>query len=81
MDKNEYNGYSLFNDVEDQALKQRNRAVVMANIAEQYTKAKKITLKGSSLIIGYFSCIPQEERKELEAKFTEVMKERNFVAC
>lgn len=81
MNKNEYNGYSLFNDVEDKALKQRNRAVVMANIAEQYTKAKKITIKGASLILGYFDCIPQEERKELEAKFTEVMTERHYVAA
>ncbi len=79
MDKNEYNGYSLFNDVEDKTLQQRNRAVVMANIAEQYTQAKKITLKGTALILGYFGCIPQEERKPLYEVFEKTMKERNYV--
>jgi len=76
---NEYKGFPLFNDIEDVALKQRNRAVIMANIAEKYTKAKKISLKGASLIIGYFNEVPLEDRKTLEAKFTEVMKERNYV--
>lgn len=78
---NEYKGFSLFNDIEDKALKQRNRAVIMANIAEQYTKANKISLKGASLILGYFNEVPLNDRKELESKFTEVMKERNYVTA
>lgn len=79
MNNNEYRGFSLFNDVEDKELQLRNRAVVMSNIAEQYTTAKKITLKGASLVLGYFDCIPNEERKELQTKFEITMKERGFV--
>lgn len=79
MNNNEYRGFSLFNDLEDKELQLRNRAVVMSNIAEQYTKAKKITLKGASLILGYFDCIPNEDRKALEDRFKITMKERGFV--
>ena len=75
---NDYRGFSLFNDIEDKELQLRNRAVVMSNIAEQYTKAKKITLKGASLILGYFDCIPNEERKTLQDRFENTMKERGF---
>lgn len=78
-ERNEYRGFSLFNDVEDINLRMRNRAVVMANIAEQYTKDKKITTKGASLILGYFECIPLAERRPLELKFTEVMRDRHFI--
>lgn len=80
QERNEYRGFSLFNDLEDKQLQLRNRAVVMSNMAEQYTKDKKITVKGASLILGYFECIPANERKALEIKFTETMKERGFIA-
>ena len=79
QERNEYRGFSLFNDLEDKQLQLRNRAVVMSNMAEQYTNDKKITVKGASLILGYFECIPHNERKALEQRFTEVMKERKYV--
>jgi len=76
--KNELYGYSLFNDIEDQALQERNRAVVMANMAEAYTKKGKISLKGTGLIVNYFNEVPEPQRMALYKKFESVMLERGF---
>lgn len=78
MDKNEFKGYSLFNDVEDQALRNRNRAVIMANILEHNTKGMQVSPKGAALILGYFSNIPKEEREEVEKNFEQFAKERGY---
>ena len=75
---NEFKGFSLFNDIEDTSLRQRNRAVVMANIAESNSRSSRITPKGMGLIIGYFGCIPENERKAVHDQFIISMKERNF---
>jgi len=78
--KNEIYGYSLFNDLEDAALQERNRAVVMANIAEHYTKKDKISPKGASMIINYFNEIPVALRDSLYKRFEHIMKvERKYV--
>ena len=80
-EKNEYCGFSLFNDIEDVELKTRNRAVIMANIAEQYIMPLtfKIAVKGASLIVGYSCCIPKEERGVVFEKFKTIMQERKFI--
>ena len=76
---NEYKGFSLFNDIEDGALRTRNRAVVLCNIAEDYTnKERMINAKGASLIIGYFDKIPPEERNSVKDKFASTMLERGY---
>lgn len=77
---NEVYGYSLFNDIEDAALQQRNRAVVMANIAETfYDKGEdKISNKGAAIIIQYFDKIPEQMRKSLYDAFVNTMSERGF---
>jgi len=77
--KTEIYGYSLFNDIEDSDLQERNRAVVMSNMAEAYTKKGKITLKGTGLIVNYFNEIPQEKRQSLYQRFESTMKERGYV--
>lgn len=76
---NEHKGFCLFNDVEDQELRTRNRAVVMTNIAENHTKNKLITPGGAGILIGYFNAIPQDERKGVFSQFMEKMYERGFV--
>ena len=78
--KNEINGYSLFNDIDDEALRDRNRAVVMANMADVYTdkKRKNITPRGSFLILSYFNAILPEQRKNLINNFMSMMKERGY---
>ena len=78
QNKNEYKGFALFNDVEDDALRIRNRAVVLSNIAESNIKDKRINVKGVSLILGYFNQIPMEERNNVKDKFKADMISRGF---
>lgn len=75
----EYKGYCLFNDIEDVILRSRNRAVVMANIAEFNTRNKKISPRGAALTIGYMENIPLHERKSVMIEFTKHMKERGYI--
>lgn len=77
--KNEYKGYSLFNDVEDEILRNRNRAVIMSNILEHNTKNKRVSPKGAGLVLGYFNSIPPEERKAVNDLFELRIKEMGFV--
>jgi hypothetical protein len=79
MENNEYKGYSLFKDIEDSALRIRNRAVIMANIAETHTKQQRVTAKGASLLVGYFKEVPDVEKKSVMERFGEFMKERGYV--
>lgn len=52
---NNYKGYSLFNDVEDSALRTWNRCAVMFNInADQ----------GEDIVSGYMSCLNDIERMQ-----------------
>ena len=73
-----FKGFSLFNDIEDQELRNRNRSVVLANIAQDNTRNKLISAKGASLILGYFGLIPEAERGAVQGKFLEAMKSRGF---
>lgn len=75
---NEFKGYSLFNDIEDVDLRTRNQAVVMANMVEQNTRDKKITPKGASLILGYFSKVKKEDRPITHNKFEQRCKEIGY---
>lgn len=77
--KNEFKGFSLFNDIEDAILRTRNRAVVLANIADDHSRNRRINPKGLSLILGYFQEIPAEERAGVKDKFAQNMKERGYV--
>ena len=74
----EYKGFSLFFDIEDSALRSRNQAAVLANMAESNSKNRRITPNGAGLIIGYFDKIPKEERKTVYDKFVVEMKARGF---
>lgn len=76
--QNEYKGFSLFNDIEDDMLRIRNRAVVLANIAEDNTEKGMISMKGASLIFGYFGLVPPHEKYAVQCKFEEQMKGRGF---
>lgn len=78
MENKEYKGYSLFNDIEDAALRIRNRAVVLANIAEYHTKQQRITPKGAAMLVGYFKEVPDIEKKSVMERFGEFMRERGY---
>ena len=80
QNQNEFKGYSLFNDIEDFDLRNRNRAVILANIMEDnLTAKKKVTGKGSTLILGYFLNVPEVDRKSVRDKFAKAITERGFV--
>lgn len=76
--QNNYKGFDLFNDVEDVSLRTRNRAVVLANIAEANIKERRINAKGASLILGYFNQVPMAERAPVKEKFKADMISRGF---
>lgn len=64
--KNEYYGYSLFNDVEDVDLRARNRAASLKNIMEDHLNAEgQPTPKAAMITFGYFEKVPAEERKSV----------------
>ena len=63
VNQDEYKGYGLFDDIEDVTLRNRNRAVILANIAEDnMNREMHISAKGASLVMGYFNAIPEGER-------------------
>jgi len=73
-----FKGFELFMDIEDDALRTRNRAVVLANMAEDHTKDRRINAKGAGLILGYFQAIPAAERNTVRVAFADNMKQRGF---
>lgn len=77
---NDFKSYSLFNDIEDMDLRNRNRAVVLANIAQDHIdrKSKRVSIKGAALILGYFGCVDMEDRQSVQEKFSANMHQRGF---
>ena len=78
MASTNYKGFELFEDIEDVILRTRNRAVVLANIAEDHTKNRRINAKGAALILGYFGSIPDSERGTVRDAFKSDMKARGY---
>ena len=78
MQNNNYKTLPLFSDIEDPALRTRNRAVIMANVSEQHTKKNKLTVQGVALVLGYFTSIPEDERKDLYDAYVEQMRSRGY---
>lgn len=75
---NEFKGFSLFNDIEDAELRNRNRAVVMANIAKDHNRNGLINAAGAALIIGYFDRVPQVDRGSVLKTYVQRMYEEGF---
>lgn len=78
---NDFKTYSLFNDIDDVELRNRNRACVLANIAQDHTdrKSKRVSVKGANLILGYFANILEADREDVKDRFAENMKQRGFL--
>ena len=76
---NEYRGYALFNDVEDSYLRNRNRGVVLANMTESGMNGTSLRHASTADIIGYFSSVPDEEKRATLESMTEILAERNIV--
>lgn len=76
--RNDVKGLSLFNDIDDASLRNRNRYVVLANTAEAHTKQNKITEKGTLIILSYFNAIPEVDKKEVYDGFKAEMLRRGY---
>lgn len=78
--QNDYKGFCLFSDIDDVALRNRNRAVVLANMADDHKGPNRtINVKGASLILGYFQQVPEEDREAVKDLFQIQMKERGYI--
>lgn len=75
----QYKGFELFDDIEDTSLRNRNRAVVLTNLAVDNTKRRIIAPKGAALILGYFQQVPEEDRNDVRERFKSDMIEKGFV--
>lgn len=69
----DYKGYELFYDIEDKELQAHNRAAVLWNIFENNSKKGKATARGVVDMVGYTKEIPEQERKEVLAKFSDII--------
>lgn len=74
-----YKGFELFSDIEDKALRNRNRAVVLTNMANMHTKNKRINAAGAGLILGYFNLVPMEDRGDVQRRFMDQMQKEGFI--
>ena len=79
MQRDNYKGFSLFNDIEDVALQTQNRARVLFNIAEDHIKSKRINQKGVALILGYFNQVPEQDRLSVQGVFKDMMLKNGFI--
>lgn len=74
-----YKGFPLFAEIEDVQLRNRNRAVMMANIVQDnLTKNKRVSPNGAVTVMSYFQSIPEDERGSAYALFEQQLKERGF---
>lgn len=79
--KDNYRGFNLFIDISDSHLRNRNRSMVLGNIALDYMskKTKMVSPKGAALILGYFQNVPDEDKAEVQEGFKQRMFENGFV--
>jgi hypothetical protein len=71
QNENEFMGYGLFNDIEDEQLRTRNRAVAMGNITERFLTNAGITVEGHNMLTGYFGQVPEGERAAVFTSYIE----------
>ena len=72
------NGFELFNDIEDAALRTRNRAVVLTNLYDDHQKNGKLSPPAAARILKYFSLVPEGEREATQDEFVKQMKLRGY---
>ncbi len=70
--------YNLFNDIEDEGLRARNRGVILANIYEDGVVDGKTPPSGMKNLLSYFKSIPYEGRERAYAEFQVQMTERKY---
>lgn len=73
-----FRGFELFNDIEDRALRTRNRAVVLSNMYCDNAKKGRAAPVAAAQLLGYFGSIPEWERQEVQQEFVRQMQERGY---
>lgn len=75
-----FKGYSLFVEIEDFALRARNRAVIMANIFEEHYNSAlgKVSALGLKNILEYFKEVPDLDKAQAFAAFNTILQERGI---
>jgi len=68
--------YTLFEEVEDRELRDRNRGVVMVNIYEDYCRDDKMSAAGVAALLGYFKQIPDDEQASAFVMFNTLIQQR-----
>jgi hypothetical protein len=76
--QNDYRGFCLFNDVQNPVLRNKNRATVLSNMAEDNCKNNMMSPKGSALIMGYFSRIPDIDKTDVIEKYKDIMNAKGY---
>jgi hypothetical protein len=80
MQNETYKGFELFMDIDDVNLRNRNRAVVLANLADDNRGPERtISPKGAALMLGYFQEIPEADRADVMDRFKIQMMDRGYV--
>lgn len=80
MQKNEYSGYGLFNDVEDAEVQSYNRGRIIVNILEDNSDGQgKISHRGAALSAGYLLSIPQDERSSAYAEAEKILQSKGVI--
>lgn len=77
---NNYMGYSLFNDVEDAEVRNRNRGMVMLNMYEDHCRAGILDAAGLTVILGYFKDIPAGDRADALGIFQALCQQRGYAS-
>lgn len=62
MEDNNYNGYSLFYDVEDDQRREDNRVAVLLNMMEIKSVNGKVSLSTAKEVMDYLAAVPPQER-------------------
>ena len=80
MDKETFDGYELFNDVDDPELRARNRANVVKNMFNDYAgKGGYVARKHIQVIAEYISLFAQEERTMIARALQELKNEQDII--
>lgn len=74
----DYQGYSLFLEVEDFDLKARNRGAVLTNIFEDHSEKDKVSSQGARMMMEYLQEIPSLEREVVYREFVKTLAKRGY---
>lgn len=71
---------NTFDEVQDNRIRNRNRAVTLANLFEDHMEPNKrvTSQKGAALILAYFAKLPDDDKKTVYEDYKKVMLERGF---